>query len=361
LEYCTGTVIGVTGSNGKSTTSAWIAHILKHAGKTAYLAGNAREGQQVLDKIETMRKDEYLVLEISDRQMIESIPKSPHIAVITNISPNHLDDHGTLDQYITVKKRLFSHQNSNDIALVNWDNELTKSFLAEIPAKKYIFTENSTLPNAQEGCFIANSELLFTTEGNTISFGKTDELLLPGKHNQANAQAAATTCFFAGISTEAIKSGLQSFAGLPHRTKLVATTETGIRFYDDIQSTTPESTIAALQMFTEKIVLIAGGDDKGMTYGALSEAIIANVEQLIILPGSGSDVLFAELESRKGSTTGYPTITSVLSFAEALLVVNALAPHPDNVVISPACAGFQSHFLENKSITSWVSEMISLT
>lgn len=363
LLYCRGTSIAVTGTNGKSTTSALIAHILKTAGKTAYLAGNAREGQQVLDKIETMNKNDFLVLEVSDRQLLEDIPKGPHIAVITNISKNHLDDHASMEDYTAVKKRLFQYQTKNDVAIINYDDEVTREFANEFASKKFIFTSQNVLPSTHNGSYQKQGNMYLNLHGKEEEICSFSDIQTPGLHNRSNAQAASIATHLVGLTTKQIRQGIQTFTGLKNRLQLVATIH-GIRFYDDIQSTTPVSTEKALESFQKPVILIAGGDDKGMDYERLGHLIDEKVKTLILLPGSGTEKIKSKVKSQKlkivaasqDSQRSKFNIIKTRAFQQTLQEVKKIAVEGDIVLVSPACAGFQSHYLKGKSIKTWVEE-----
>lgn len=370
LRYWQGTTIGVTGSNGKSTTAALIAHLLATAGKTVYLAGNAREGQQVLDSPDMNNPDAYLVLEISDRQLLAGVPASPPIAVYTNISPNHLDDHGTLERYLSVKHRLFAEQTPHDTTIFNADDPIVTASLADIPSPKAWFTaspvkeEHNTLHAYQD-----NEELIIAKGTHEHLRCPFSSMQLLGAHNRLNLQAAALAAYAAGIEQHSICKGLTSFSGLPHRIELVTTID-GIRLYDDIQSTTPTSTIAALSCFQEQqakghqLFLIAGGDDKGMDYTTLAQTITRQGISTILLPGSGSEKLSTQLDQAGtfqhtiSPTTPFPLRKKVSSFSDALTSLRQHLSQGDIILVSPACAGFQSHFLAGKSVRRWGEEVL---
>ncbi len=327
-------IIAVTGSNGKSSTTALIYSILNHAGKTALMAGNARESAQVLDTLATMPQGGFLVLETSDRQLIADIPKSPHIAVLTTLSPNHLDDHGTYEQYIKTKQRLFTKQTVEDFAVLPNDIPEYSSFVASTPAKKYTYGEESFTP-----------EGIVLEEGFLIPF---NEIPLVGHHNYRNVAAAATACLVAGCSIEEIRNGIKTFAGLPHRTQPVGVYNS-ITYIDDIQSTTPESTIAALEACKKPLVLIAGGDDKGMEYEKCIASIVKNTKAVVLVPGTATIRLVTLLAEK------HPHYYCE-TFFEALTQAQSLATSGDTILISPAAAHFQTKYLEGKSVKTWVAE-----
>jgi UDP-N-acetylmuramoylalanine--D-glutamate ligase len=178
---------------------------------------------------------------------------------------------------------------------------------------------------------------------------KNEDLHIPGQHNKLNILAAATACQAIGLSLEAIREGIKAFKGLPHRTALVSEIN-GVAVYDDIQSTTPESTVAALDSFEKNCILIAGGDDKGMQYKNLANKIVEKVKKLILLPGTGTEI-FKQLLTKQAYA-----FQECSSFSEALSATLKDARVGDTLLISPGCAHFQSNFLEGKSVKTWVEE-----
>jgi UDP-N-acetylmuramoylalanine--D-glutamate ligase len=244
LEACPAAAIGVTGSNGKSTTSAMIAAILQAAGRRTWLGGNI--GRSLLDRLDEIKPDDGVVLELSSFQLayLQAETPLPHIAVITSFSPNHLDWHASMDEYAKAKQILLQRQRPDDLVVLNTHDRRLVSWDRNV-----------------RGCLlplVADDEL--------------PRLSLPGWHNRMNAACAATAALGAGCSREAIDRGLQSFCGLPQRMQRIALIE-GRTFYDDSASTTPESTIAALESVGMPALLLVGGHDKGFDFTQMIEAI----------------------------------------------------------------------------------------
>lgn len=244
LEACPAATIGATGSNGKSTTSAMIAAILQAAGRQTWLGGNI--GGSLLDRLDEIERDDGVVLELSSFQLSYLQPETrlPHISVITSFSPNHLDWHAGMDEYAAAKQILLRRQRPDDLAVLNTHDRRLASWDRMVRGRLLPLMADCLLPR----------------------------LAVPGWHNRMNAACAATAALGAGCSRDAIERGLQSFHGLPQRMELIAEID-GRTFYNDSTSTTPESTIAALESISQPTLLLAGGHDKGFDFTEMIETI----------------------------------------------------------------------------------------
>ena len=244
LQACPATAIGVTGSNGKSTTAAMIAAILQAGGRKTWLGGNI--GGSLLDRLDEIGRDDGVVLELSSFQLSYLRPETrlPHISVITSFSPNHLDWHASMDEYAAAKQILLQRQRPDDLAVLNTHDRRLASWERLVCGRLLPLVADEELPGLQ----------------------------VPGWHNRMNAACAATAALAAGCSRDAIDRGLQSFRGLPQRMELIAQIEDR-EFYNDSTSTTPESTIAALESVGRPALLLAGGHDKGFDFTEMVETI----------------------------------------------------------------------------------------
>jgi len=244
LEACPAGSIGVTGSNGKSTTAAMIAAILQADGRRTRLGGNI--GGSLLDRLDVIQPDDTVVLELSSFQLQYLRPETPlpHIGVITSFSPNHLDWHASMEEYARAKQILLQRQKSDDLAVLNTRDRRLASWDRSVQGRILPLVADDAIP-----CLPA-----------------------PGWHNRMNAACAATAALGAGCSRGAMELGLQSFRGLPQRMEPIAEIE-GRTFYNDSSSTTPESTIAALESIGKPALLLAGGHDKGFDFTEMIEAI----------------------------------------------------------------------------------------
>lgn len=388
FELAKGKIISITGTKGKGTTSRLVYEILLKSGKkrNIYLAGNDRRSAQELDKISKMGKDDILILETSNRQLMIDLARSPDIGVITNISPDHIDEHGSFEKYIQVKKSLFRYMEKDGIAVLNYDNEITKNFgeeLARRGAKVFFFSRKS---NVENGAYVENGKIYLF--GNRVSKLAKEEICdladikLIGGHNIENVLAAVLAGYLAGAKPEEIKKAIRDFRGLPHRIEFIgeysgvhpvksrgagisqnAKLFNGVKFYDDLASTNPDSTIAAIKTMDDlrlkikdlRIILIAGGDDKGMDYAGLVKEIIDKVNILILLPGTGSAIIKRQIlntERRKMK------LLECNNFLEAMEIIKTQTKTGDIVLISPAAAHFQTRYIDvlKKSIKNLIVE-----
>ena len=389
-----GVVIGISpfrkggwGDWGKGDSiTALINKISPKKKPKVYFAGNDRQNVQVLDRLNEMTKNDVLILETSSTQLLLSSGISPHIGVITNITPNHLDDHGSFENYIEAKKNLIRYQGRGDFAVLNYDDAESRKIINESRIKNYesrifLFSRNitqkgSTVPSPRElwsqhsGCFVENGKIII--RGNSKDFRKKQKILkqvqndtsiicnindlkILGKHNLENVLAAVSVAYLYGVDLESIRKGVVEYTGTKHRLKLLYNIA-GVKYYDDTQATTPEATIAGIESFDDDIILLAGGDNKKMDYKNLAEKINSKVKLLILFPGDASDKIEKLVDQNKIN------FIKVNNFAEAIAVLKsyykktALLNNKTTVLISPGAAHFYSRFVEesNKSLREWV-------
>ncbi len=354
FELAKGKIISVTGTKGKGTTSRLIYNILLNNDKkrAVFLAGNDRRAGQELDKISRMEKDDILVLETSNRQLMSDLGRSPDIGVITNISPDHIDEHGSFENYITAKKSLFKYSKKGDIAIMNFDNAITRDFgilLIKRGIDVYFFSRREAV---EKGIFFEKDRIYVNIKEKEYICDVSDIKLI-GEHNLENILAGALSAYLAGISPEKIREAIKNFQGLPHRIEFVGEYG-GVRFYDDLASTNPDSTIAALKaMQGSRTILIAGGDNKGMDYKGLVKEIVEKAGALVLLPGTGSEKVKSEksLQLHSGqvkvkSEDEKLKVFECSDFLEALEIIKKQTKAGDIVLISPAAAHFQARYID---------------
>ncbi len=302
LKGARGTVIGITGTKGKSTTSTLIYKILKDAEFDTYICGNI--GTPAIKLIPKLRKQSFTVLELSSFQL-QGIKTSPHIAVILGIFPDHMDAHKSFNEYASAKSNITKYQTSNDVVFYFPENELSESFALESDAK--------SMP---------------------VSLGLLPiKLKIPGEHNIRNAAMAAAVTSYLGVPPISILETIENFHGLPHRLQFIRTVR-GIRFYDDSASTNPQTTAAAIMSFPNiPKILIAGGKDKGLDYKPLSDALSKNNVKITILFGENKNKIYRAI---KGKTK--VNIASNLKTAVSIAFKNAISG--DVVLFSPGAASF---------------------
>lgn len=277
MELSPSHIIGVTGSDGKSTTTSIIYNIIKNAGLKCFLGGNI--GIPLFARIQDMEPDDYVVLELSSFQLL-TIKHSPEIAIVTNITPNHLDIHKDYDEYINAKKNLFLYQNPEDILILNYDNEITRRFSNEAKGKVVFFSHKEKL---SEGIFFDENDRIIKAgfEGRIHNLVRQKDMKLIGEHNCENACAAIAATKDL-VKTGVIKKTIEDFPGVEHRLEFIRSIN-NVPWYNDSIGTSPTRTIAGLLSFDQKIVLIAGGYDKHLEYEPIAKPIIENCTKLILM------------------------------------------------------------------------------
>ena len=323
FEVCPCPIIGVTGSDGKTTTATLIAELLRHAGHRVWLGGNI--GTPLLDKAEDIQKDDKVVLELSSFQLMD-LHHSCHIAVVTNLAPNHLDMHRDMDEYVGAKKNIFLRQSADDTLILNHDNAITDGFAGEARGAVKLFSRRAPVEN---GVYFRDGVIL---RGGTEVLRGSD-ILIPGLHNVENYMAAilATEGF---VTDEDVRAVAKRFGGVEHRIELVRVKD-GVSYYNDSIASSPSRTIAGLRSFTQKVILIAGGYDKHIPYDVLGPEIAAHVKLLVCTGATGGKIAQAAR-----ACDGCPEILEIDDFYDAVRTASARAGRGDVVLLSPASAAF---------------------
>lgn len=335
VELCPGKIIGVTGSDGKTTTSSLIYEILKEKGYNCYLGGNI--GMPLFTKIKDMKKDSIVVLELSSFQLM-NMQISPQISVITNISPNHLDMHKNYDEYISSKKNIFKHQKENGIVVLNYDNDITKTFLSEINGKVRFFSSKNRLDNG----VIYDKGIIKSCEDGVRRHVITidDAISLQGIHNYENicAAIAATESL---VETSIQARAITKFKGVEHRLEFVRNIN-GVKWYNDSIGTSPTRTIAGLNSFDKKVTLIAGGYDKNLDYKCIAKPIVDKVDNLILCGATADKIEEAVVHELKSEKKELP-IYRFTSLEECVSKAYEICSENEIVLFSPASASFDMY------------------
>ena len=318
FELCPSAIIGITGSDGKTTTTTLISEMLKAEGKKVFIGGNI--GEPLLPRLNQMTKDDYAVVELSSFQLM-SMTKSPDIAVITNIAPNHLDKHKDMAEYVEAKKNIFTHGCKK--VILNAENDITKSLI----------TENSvtfSLKNPQKnGAYLKDGDIFYNDE----FVMKASDIILPGIHNVDNYLAAI--CAVYGLcGFETIKKVAQTFGGVEHRIEFVCE-KNGVKYYNDSIASSPTRAIAGLNSFNQKVIMIAGGSDKGIAFDNLAKVITDKVKLLIVMGFTKDKIKNAVLK-----VDGNFPIYTASDLADAVNAAAKNAVSGDIVTLCPACASF---------------------
>ena len=351
FQVCPCPIIAVTGSDGKTTTTTIIAELLRAAGHTVHVGGNI--GHPLLAEAGSIRPTDWAVLELSSFQLM-TMTRSPHIAVLTNLAPNHLDVHKSMEEYVWAKENIFRHQQPGDTAIFNLDNAITRELSAHAPGRVLYFSRREEPEN---GVFLRGDAVISRRDGRERQIMTTEDIRLPGVHNVENYMAAIAAVDGL-VPDETIRTFARTFNGVEHRIELVRTWR-GVRFYNDSIASSPSRTIAGLRSFKEKVILIAGGYDKHIPFDVLGPEVVEHVK-LLILCGATADKIRAAVEQAPGYWPGHPEILDVTPFQRAVETARDRAVPGDVVTLSPACAAFDQfkNFMERgktfKSIVnSW--------
>ena len=323
FEVCPCTILAVTGSDGKTTTTTLVSEMLKAEGKTVWLGGNI--GTPLLPLVRQMKPSDFAVVELSSFQLMD-MKRSPARAVITNLAPNHLDIHKDMAEYVQAKTNIFRYQDENGILILNADNPITAAFRGN--GKTLFFSR-------QKEADVCLADGVICRHGEKVL--KTSEILIPGVHNVENYMAAIAMVDGL-VSDETIRQVARTFGGVEHRIELVRIKD-GVRFYNDSIASSPSRTIAGLRSFPEKVILIAGGYDKHIPYDVLGPEICAHVKKLFLGGATGEKIRQVVISCPEYDPKALE-ITDCGSFEPAVRAAAAAAKAGDVVLMSPASAAF---------------------
>lgn len=338
FDLCPCTIIAVTGSDGKTTTTTLISKFLEKANKTVHLGGNI--GNPLLPEIENFADTDIAVVELSSFQLI-SMRKSPDIAVVTNLSPNHLDVHKDMNEYIDAKKNILLHQNAFSSTILNFDNEITKSFFSLVRGKKLGFTMHDVSDEKNfNGAYLRSDGMLCMKDADTITpVIHQDDICIPGLHNVEN-YLTAIAATWGYVSIENIREVAKTFTGVSHRTEFVAEIDK-VKYYNDSIASSPTRTIkGTLSLYDQKIILICGGYDKKISFDELGKQIAKKVKTLILVGQTSELIKKAVIDADENKAV---TILSASTLKEAVLLARKRALPGDIVSLSPACASFDMY------------------
>jgi UDP-N-acetylmuramoylalanine--D-glutamate ligase len=356
FEMCPCRVIGVTGTKGKGTTSTLVYKILKEASKDAYLGGNI--GKCPLGFLDSLRNDSIVVLELSSFQL-HDLEKSPEIAIVLKTTSEHLDYHKDREEYLSAKESIVKYQSTSDIVIVNKDYEYSKRFLAHTPAGKLLVSRKSAVEN---GAFVKDNKIYSSKEGKNKEICNTDEVGLTGPHNLENILPALAAAEYMLISRDIIRSVIRQFKGLPHRLEFIKEVD-GVKYYNDSFSTTPETCIAAIQSFTEPLVLIAGGSEKYADYSELGKAVIKqkNLKTIVLMGETAENIEKSIKEVAKKMPDGIKQkIIHAKNYMEAFEKAGTGAEKNGTVLFSPASASFdmfRNYKHRGETFRKWVESL----
>jgi len=324
-RFLRGKLVAITGSNGKTTTTSLVAHILKTAGIQTFVGGNI--GVPLLSMVESTVDSSVTVAEISSFQLEAIEAFRPEIGVLLNLTPDHLDRHASFEEYAAAKMRMFENQLDRDCAVLNADDpEVTR----RMPSRQQVFWF-SREKRVAAGAFLRDGQIIFRHEGSEVPLARRDHIALRGEHNVENVLAACAAAYLAGATPAAIASGVKTFQGVEHRLEFVAEIG-GVKFYNDSKATNVDAALKAIEAFSEPLIVILGGKDKGSPYTPLAEPLRERARMAILI-GAGADKIAADLG-------GAVETVHAGTLDRAVNMASERAQPGDVVLLAPACSSF---------------------
>jgi len=343
LERCPAPVIGITGSAGKTTTTALVGEMCRAAGLRVWVGGNI--GNPLIADLGKIKPGDWVVMELSSFQL-EVMTTSPHIAAVLNITPNHLDRHGTMETYIAAKRNIVAHQKPEDFALLGYDDANARALALETPAHLVFFSGGAEV---EAGAFKTNGELTLRCDGVDREICQTAEVRLRGRHNLLNVLAACVLARLAGVPLPVMRQVVTTFTGVEHRLELVRELD-GVQWYNDSMATAPERTLAALRSFEEPLVLLAGGRDKKLPWDEFADETVRRVRRLVTFGEAGPMIANIVKTKLNGAISSSPSvegktleeIVRAETLEEAVEAAARLTRPGDVVLLSPGGTSFDA-------------------
>lgn len=337
FAVCPCPIIGITGSDGKTTTTTLVCEFLKHAGYTCHLGGNI--GKPLLPEVKTIRPDDLAIVELSSFQLM-GMQFSPSVAAITNLTPNHLDYHKDFAEYVQAKTAIYTHQKPGDRLVINLDDPVTQELTLNPKSVIWGCTKQGVPEN---GAYLKDGVICIAENGVSRELMPADRIRIPGAHNISNVMMAAAIVQGRCKDSDIIEVA-ETFGGVEHRIEFVREFE-GVRYYNDSIASSPTRTIAGLNSFRQKLILIAGGYDKHIPYDVLGEPICEHVSKLIL---TGDTAVKIRACVEQAPCAEKPEIIDVPNLAAAVRAAYSVAREGDVVIMSPASASFDcfQNFME---------------
>lgn len=333
FEVCPAQIFAVTGSDGKTTTTTLIYKMLKEQGYNCWLGGNI--GTPLLDRIDEINDTDKVVLELSSFQL-HTMTLSPQVAIVTNLSPNHLDMHKSMEEYVEAKKNIYLHQTEKDKLILNFDNDITRDFIKEAKGKTVYF---SRINNIDSGAKMNGETLVYSSGEYEKEMLNASDIVIPGVHNIEN-YLAAIAAVIDYVEIDTIRRVAISFKGVEHRIELVRELD-GIKFYNDSIASSPSRTIAGLNSFKQKVILIAGGYDKKIPYDVMGEVLVNKVKCLVLIGQTAPKIEKALTDEIRRTGNGKDIIIVWCNtMKEAVKKAYEYAKSGDIITMSPASASF---------------------
>jgi UDP-N-acetylmuramoylalanine--D-glutamate ligase len=335
MRLCVGCIIGVTGSNGKTTTTSLIGAILGMANPRTQVGGNI--GRSLLPEVAAIAPGDPVVLELSSFQLedLTAIGRSPHISLLLNLFPNHLDRHGNMEAYLAAKTQIFAYQGPEDVAILNADDERLQPLIGRLRSQVRLFSGAHAVP---DGAYLAGDRLVVAHSGMALEVCRLMDIPLLGRHNVANVLAAVAAADAWGVPVAVMRAAIRAFPGVEHRLERVREVH-GVSFYNDSIATTPTGTLAALEAIQQPIWLIAGGYDKGLPFDTLGEAIVRRVKGVFLIGATAPQIAQA-IATACPPGKDLPAISFCRDLRDAVQAAGGAASPGEVVLLSPACASY---------------------
>jgi len=334
FKLCPAPIIGISGSNGKSTTTSLLGEMLKEAGIKTWVGGNI--GGSLLNNISEINPNDVVVLEISSFQLeyLSRIEMSPHISIVTNIAPNHLDRHKTMENYIDAKKAIVHYQKEGDFTILNYDDSTLKKWEGESKGSHLWFSATKKL---EQGAFLKNNVIIINHNSKNHVIPYSSQIKIKGLHNMQNIMAASYAAILMHADVVSIKNAIDGFKGLEHRLEYVKTIN-GVQYYNDSKATTPEAAIAGIKACNHPTILIAGGYDKKVSFSQFALECVKNTKCVILIGETAKNIekLIQGIDDKKAQSNVY----IAASLDESVRKASEVAEAGDTILLSPACASF---------------------
>ncbi|MBI1885083.1 MAG: UDP-N-acetylmuramoyl-L-alanine--D-glutamate ligase [Chloroflexi bacterium] len=345
MELCPGPIVGITGSSGKTTTTALLGETFRLDGRPHFVGGNIGVG--LLDHLDEIRAYTWVILEVSHTQL-QFVQRSPHIAAVLNVTPNHLDRF-SWDEYRALKGNILRYQRPSDFAVLGYDDAEARSLADQTAGQPLFFTLASQVPG--DGMFVQDGQAVWRRNSLRQPLFPLESLRLRGRHNQTNAVAAAALAAACGLEPGAIADAVATFTGVEHRLEFMATVD-GADYYNDSIATTPERTLAALRSFSEPLILLLGGRDKHLPLEEMAEEACRRCQAIVCFGESAPKLAEAVEKARADARPSgraaapaerRPVLATVGTLGEAVEAAHGLARAGDVVLLSPACTSFDAY------------------
>lgn len=336
FELCEGTIVGITGSNGKTTTTTLTGLLARKSGRPVYVGGNI--GRALIGEVLDIPPGAVVVMELSSFQL-KPMRQSPSVGAVLNVYPNHLDVHPDMEDYIESKRNIVRYQTAGDVAVLNLDNEPSRSMAKGLKSKVMFFTRKGQLPPGTEGAFLDGRDLVLRVDGQDRVVITRDEIRIPGDHNVENILAAICLAHSIGVEPGAMREIIAGFTGVEHRLELVAEIG-GVRYINDSIATSPSRTAAGVRAVDGPVVLIAGGYDKHIPFDEMAEAVVGRVKAVVVLGATAEKIVEAIERTAERTGGAAPKILRAASFDDAVEAARRAAEPGDTVLLSPGCASY---------------------